>query len=110
MVLMATDLPEPVVPATSRWGILARSAMTGSPPIVLPSAIGSFSLAVMKSWLASISRKSTFSRLAFGSSMPMALRPATRATRAEIADMERAISSARPITRLERVPGAGSSS
>jgi S-DNA-T family DNA segregation ATPase FtsK/SpoIIIE len=27
MVLIATDLPEPVVPATSRWGMRARSAM-----------------------------------------------------------------------------------
>ena len=34
----ATDLPEPVVPAINRWGILARSAITGSPPMVLPSA------------------------------------------------------------------------
>lgn len=34
----ATDLPEPVVPATSRCGILARSTTTGLPPISLPSA------------------------------------------------------------------------
>ena len=40
MVLMATDLPEPVVPATRRWGMRARSTITGSPPMVLPSAIG----------------------------------------------------------------------
>ena len=31
IVLIATDLPEPVAPAISRWGILARSAMTGLP-------------------------------------------------------------------------------
>ena len=37
-MLIATDLPEPVVPATSRWGMRARSTITGSPPIVLPSA------------------------------------------------------------------------
>src|ERR1041384_3564708 len=36
MVLMATDLPEPVVPATRRCGILASSAITGSPPMVFP--------------------------------------------------------------------------
>ena len=41
MVLRPTDLPEPVVPATSKWGILARSAITGSPPMVLPSATDS---------------------------------------------------------------------
>src|SRR4051794_7529836 len=40
----------------------------------------------------------------------MALRPGTTATRAETADIERAMSSASPITRLDFVPGAGSSS
>src|ERR1700710_2632481 len=42
--------------------------------------------------------------------MPMALRPATTATRAESALIERAISSASPITRDDLMPGAGSSS
>ena len=42
--------------------------------------------------------------------MPMALRPATTATRADTALIERAISSARPITRDDLMPGAGSSS
>ncbi len=41
MALTPTDLPEPVVPATSRCGMRARSATIGSPPIDLPSAIGS---------------------------------------------------------------------
>ena len=40
----------------------------------------------------------------------MALRPGTTATRADIADIERAMSSARPITRDDLMPGAGSSS
>ncbi len=35
---MPTDLPEPVVPATSRCGILARSATTALPAMSLPSA------------------------------------------------------------------------
>ena len=43
-MLIATDLPEPVVPAISRCGILARSAMKGSPPMVLPSASGRLGL------------------------------------------------------------------
>ena len=42
MVLIATDLPEPVVPAISRCGIRARSTTTGSPPMVLPRQSGSF--------------------------------------------------------------------
>ena len=41
MALMPTDLPEPVVPAISKWGIRARSATDGSPPMVSPSARGS---------------------------------------------------------------------
>ena len=35
-MLIDTDLPEPVVPATSRCGMRARSTITGSPPMVLP--------------------------------------------------------------------------
>ncbi|MCY1244374.1 hypothetical protein D9M72_574450 [compost metagenome] len=56
-MLMATDLPEPVVPATSRCGIFASSAMTGSPPMVLPRQIGSLNPVRAKSWLSIISRK-----------------------------------------------------
>src|ERR1700749_792087 len=40
----------------------------------------------------------------------MALRPATTATRADNALIERAMSSARPMTRDDLMPGAGSSS
>jgi len=36
MALTPTDLPEPVVPATSRCGILPRSATTGLPAMSLP--------------------------------------------------------------------------
>ena len=39
IALIATDLPEPVVPATSKCGIRARSAHTGMPEMSLPSAI-----------------------------------------------------------------------
>src|SRR6266404_4222601 len=38
IALRATDFPEPVVPATSRCGILARSTTTGLPAMSLPSA------------------------------------------------------------------------
>ena len=110
MVLMATDLPDPVVPATSRCGMRARSTMTASPPIVLPSAMASLCLDWVKSGEQNNSRRNTVSRRWFGSSMPMTLRPCTTATRAETADIERAISSDRPITRDDLVPGAGSSS
>ncbi len=107
---MATDLPEPVVPATSRCGMRARSTITGSPPMVLPSAMPSLALAPSNSWLASISRSHTVSRRWLGSSMPMTLRPSTTATRAERALIEREMSAERPMTRLDLMPGAGSSS
>ncbi len=42
IVLIATDLPEPVVPAINRCGMRVRSTITGSPPIVLPRQSGSF--------------------------------------------------------------------
>ena len=42
--------------------------------------------------------------------MPMALRPETTATRADTALIERAMSSAKPMTRDDLMPGAGSSS
>ena len=55
-------------------------------------------------------RRLTFSRRAFGSSMPMALRPGTTAARTEAAPSERAMSSASPITRADLTPRAGSNS
>ncbi len=110
MVLIATDLPEPVVPATSKCGMRARSAITGSPPMVLPRQIGSFWTDAWKSAASSISRRYTVSRVAFGSSMPMALRPGITATRAETALIDRAISSERAMTREDLTPGAGSNS
>ena len=37
IALIAPDFPAPVVPATSRWGIFARSAPIARPPTSLPS-------------------------------------------------------------------------
>ena len=44
IALMPTDLPDPVVPATNKWGIFARSTTTGYPAIFLPRHTGSFKL------------------------------------------------------------------
>ena len=106
----ATDLPEPVVPAISRWGIFARSARTGAPPISLPSARASLWTDRSKLRAAIISRRKTVSRFWFGNSIPITLRPGTTATRTDRALIDRAISSARLITRDDFTPGAGSSS
>ena len=110
MVLMATDLPEPVVPAMRRCGMRARLATTGSPPMSLPRARGSAWALSPKPLAARISRRRTFSRSSFGSSMPMTERPGMVEQRQASADMERAMSSARPMTREALRPAAGSSS
>ena len=39
---MHTLFPDPVAPAISMCGILARSAITGNPPISLPTAKAKF--------------------------------------------------------------------
>ena len=110
MALRPTDFPEPVVPAISKCGIGARSATTGRPAMSFPRMMGRVPLLPWKLSEEISSDKDTISRLRLGSSMPMTLRPGMTATRAETALIERAMSSARPITRLALMPGAGSSS
>ena len=110
IVLIATDLPDPVVPAIKRCGIFAKLATTGSPPMSFPKAIGSFWFPSPKNLEDKISRKTTFSLASLGSSIPITVFPGIVETRADSADIERAISSERPITLLAFKPGAGSSS
>src|SRR3546814_2272763 len=57
-----TDLPEPVVPATSRWGIFARSVMTGLPPMSWPRARVTGDLWLSYSGVESTSEKRTICR------------------------------------------------
>ena len=108
MQLRPTDLPEPVVPATSRCGIGARSAMTGSPAMFLPSTSGSeapwSSNALLTDQFVQVDRSRAWhwavrcrSRCAPGWSR--------RAPRSR--DMLRAISSASWITRLALMPRRG---
>ena len=78
--------------------------------MVSPSASGNRWLFLSYSPDASRSRRKTVSRLALGSSMPMALRPCTTLMRQARADMERAMSSASATTRPCFTPGAGTSS
>ena len=51
MALMQTDLPEPVVPATSRWGSLARSMAMGAPETSRPKPGGQRRFEFVKSRL-----------------------------------------------------------
>ena len=73
--LMKLDLPEPVAPATSRCGILARLATTKPPSTSLPSpmVIGCMLLAAAPE--RSTSPSETISRSLLGISMPIALLP-----------------------------------
>ena len=107
---MPTDLPEPVVPATSRCGMRARSANTGVPAMFLPSASGS---------VASVARKtSELEQLAQDHLLAPRIRQldadgvaaGITATRAQSAPIERAMSSASPMTRDDLMPRAGSNS
>ena len=66
MPFMLTDLPAPVDPAISRCGIIARSAMYGSPWIVLPSATVSFDVERLYASDSRSSRSEICSRVRFG--------------------------------------------
>ena len=111
MALMATDLPEPVVPATSRWGILARSTTVGCPLISLPSASVSGELELSYSVELRISLRLIIWRCSFGISRPITDLPGMiSTTRTLIADSARAISLARLVTWLTFTPIPRSSS
>ncbi len=84
--------------------------MTGSPEIFFPRISGSDMFWSSNAWLPISSLRLTVSRFWLGSSMPITLRPGMVATRADSADMLRAMSSASWMTRLALIPLAGSSS
>lgn len=73
--LIHTDLPEPVEPAMSRWGILDRSAMAMAPPISRPSATVRRLEASANSREAMTSRMGTVLTTLLGTSMPTAAFP-----------------------------------
>ena len=47
ILLIQTDLPDPVVPATKRCGMDVRSTVIGIPEMVFPRAIGKLSVALI---------------------------------------------------------------
>ena len=108
MALTPTDLPDPVVPATSRWGILPRSATTGSPEMSWPSARVRGERDWSKAREDSTSRKFTISRSSLGISIPTTDLPGiTSTTRTLITASERARSLARLDIRDTLIPAAG---
>ncbi len=108
---IATDLPEPVVPATSTCGALARSITYGIPSMSLPSAIVSLLLARWNTSCSTISLRNTVSRSRFGTSMPTTPLPGMGATmRTRIASIAIARSSASEAIFDTLMPGPGRNS
>jgi len=106
--LMPTDLPCPVAPATSKCGILAKSATKTSFWIVFPSAIGNSIFARLKRSSVSTSRMPTVCRFLLGTSMPMVPFPGMGAMmRIPRAERLSAMSSSRFLILEIRIPLAG---
>jgi len=80
IALMQIDLPEPVVPAISRCGILLKSVMTGRPSKLRPSARGSTPRTRSHSRDSSSSRSVTTRGVGLGTSTPTAALPGIAAT------------------------------
>ena len=111
IALSATDLPDPVVPATSTCGILAMSAITGLPPMLLPSASVNGEAERSNSSERMISDRKTVWRTVFGISRPIVVLPGiTSTTRTEITLRPRARSLARLLIWADLMPAAGCSS
>ena len=103
------DLPAPVVPATSRWGILARSAPIARPAMSLPSQTVSGDQSAGGSW--KTSPRWTIRRRALGTSTPTACLPGIGARiRMSVAASAYARSSLSCATFETLMPGASRSS
>ncbi len=109
--MTATDLPEPVVPATNICGAFAKSVSTGLPEISLPIAILINALGSRYVGVSNNSIKRTISRALFGTSIPMYGLPGiTSTTRTDAIDIERAKSREIFVTLEALTPGAKSNS
>ena len=75
-----TVFPEPVAPAIKRCGIVAKSAIRGSPPKSFPNANFNFEDLSIYSFVSSTSFKYTNTLFEFGISMPTVPFPGTGAT------------------------------
>ncbi|MNT48201.1 hypothetical protein D3C72_1849690 [compost metagenome] len=111
IALTATDLPEPVVPATSRCGARARSVTTGLPVMSLPIASTSREACDWNAAPATISDSRIIWRFALGNSSPMQVLPGmVSTTRIDVTPSARARSFISPTTCAPRTPMAGSTS
>ena len=106
MAFKQTDLPVPVRPAISRWGISARSKYSGCPLTSLPRNRGiRMRLEVARApWITSSRR--TVQRLSLGTSMPTVVLPGMGETIRTLGTASAiARSFASPTTRETRKPG-----
>ena len=110
MALSPTDLPCPVAPATSRWGILVRSAMNTSLLMVAPRAMGSSCLHSWNFLDDMIERMDTICGSLLGTSMPMVPLPVDPIMRMPWAFRARARSSSTRLMAAMRWPSAGTTS
>ena len=109
--LTQTDLPEPVVPAISIWGIAAMSPMVICPAMSRPKAAGRAPLALRNSSESMTSRMVTVSVTRLGTSMPTAgLLGIGASIRTPAVARFKAMSSARPVILLILTPVEGCSS
>ena len=111
MALTPIDLPDPVVPATRRWGILAISVTTVEPPISLPKAKVRGERDSWKLGDAITSFNCTISRCSFGISIPTTDFPGMTSTmRTLMTASDLARSFARLLIFCTLTPAAGCSS
>ncbi len=110
-VLIHTDFPDPVAPATSKCGIFAISAITVFPEISFPTANGIFAVEFLNSTDSNRSLSITAVFSWFGTSIPTAAFPGIGASiRISAAARFNLISSARPTILLTFTPCSGCSS
>ena len=101
---MQTDLPEPVVPAISIWGIFLISPITLWPVISLPTQKLILDLLSPNSGESIRSRMGTVSETLLGASMPTANLSGIMVIRTLAAPKDKAISSDKLLTRENLVP------
>ena len=108
IAFMPTDLPWPVAPATSRWGIFVRSTIKGSFVIVRPRASGRSNFVSWNAFEVISDRIETISGFLLGTSIPTVPLPGIGAMiLMPNADRLRAMSSSSDLIRASLTPLSG---
>ena len=111
MVLIQTDLPEPVVPAINRCGILAILAVITLPAISRPAQKVTFDSLALNSLEEASSSKDTITLSLLGTSIPTAAFPGIGASiRISVTARFNLMSSARFVIRFTLTPTSGNNS